>query len=94
MNGLERYLSAKLRKAAARAGIELLRELEQDAENRTWELNVLNSGIKLRVDEAEKRLYGAVRKRLERVAGTKAREGTAKPPEKKTPPGLDPKNAV
>jgi len=95
-----RYVSGKLRKAGTRIGarvlLDILDDLEADSHKRTHELDVFNSGIKVNLDVAERKLYGAIRKAVERkagIGGPKVDKQDAKvAPEKK--PGLDPDKEV
>jgi len=90
---IQKYLTGKLRragtKALGRALLDVLTDLEEDSRKSTHQLDVLNSGIMVNVDVAERKLYGAVRKHLERKLGLEPeREGRrtsekAKEPERK-----------
>jgi hypothetical protein len=70
---IQKYLAGKLRragtKAVGRALLDVLSDLEEDSRKSTHQLDVFDTGIMVNVDVAERKLYGAVRKHLERKLG-------------------------
>jgi hypothetical protein len=95
---LQRYLTGKFRKATTRAAahalLDLLDDLEKDSHTRTHELNLFNSGVKVNIDVAERKLYGAIRKAVERKMNIKAEQQPEEPPRKERETGLDPNKAI